>query len=155
VKSKQYTFRELVDEEYLPNGDGLTDAFIAIRGVRNVATGEFVMGCGVSIGTLRKAYHGTNIEPSTALKIREWAWSVHRVEVNFTAMIAAPYERRREPYQRRSNSDPITKLTLVNVVATPGGGFLAAIGPDNDITPEDVYSALAQYMRTTKPREAG
>jgi hypothetical protein len=139
MKSQLVTFKQLVDSEYTAKGDGLTDAFMAIRGVRNLATGEFVKGCGLSLGTLRKAYHGTEIDKDSIGPLVEWFSRTHPLlSLDVVALERAPQLKRKKRL--------LHTLRLRDVAREADGCFLVRLAPANDVAPEDVYAELVDFI---------
>src|SRR5690606_1988041 len=82
------SFRELVQTQYIAKGVCLMDALIEIRGTSKNP------GAGVSISSLRSAYHGTRVTPETATALVVWARDRHGVTLGYAALTSAPKRER-------------------------------------------------------------
>jgi hypothetical protein len=112
------TFKELVDEVYLPQGETSYSARVLIH--RET-------GRNVSMSTLRAAYFGTRVEVESAKKLMLWAGEKHpRILLNFDSLISAPpASKRRDSWRTWTKTAPAepgeyrVRGRLANPVAPP------------------------------------
>ncbi len=148
MASKVFTFKQLVDEEYIAKGIGLFDALVVIRGQFDPASGVLIRGCGVSVGSLRKAYHGTEIDKDNIAKLLVWFEKRYpKKHLDVDALLRAPQLKRPERLSAR--------LRLRDVAQDPDGSFLVRLAPANDVAPNDVFAELATFLVPERKDNAG